>query len=67
MVANPDKTHFGVTSELAVIRPEPVVEVGRQIGSSTSEASVCLQPLSHEDEAVLPLRSRNGSLLRHGS
>jgi hypothetical protein len=30
-----------------------VVEVSRQIRSSTSEASVCLQPLSHEDEAVL--------------
>ena len=29
------------------------VEVSRQIGSSTSEASVCLQPLSHDDEAML--------------
>ena len=34
-----------------MIHPEPVVEVSRQIGSSTSEAFVCLQPLSHEDEA----------------
>jgi hypothetical protein len=30
-----------------------VGEVSRQIGSSISEASVCLQPLSHDDEAML--------------
>jgi transcription termination factor Rho len=35
------------------MRPEPVVEVSRQIGTSTSEASFCSQPLSHEDEAML--------------
>jgi hypothetical protein len=34
-------------------RQEPLVEVGRQIGSSPSDASVCLQPSSHEDEALL--------------
>jgi hypothetical protein len=50
---NQDTTRFAVTSHLAVIRAEPVVEVSRQIGSSISEASVCLQPLSHEDEAML--------------
>lgn len=30
-----------------------MVEVSRQIGSSTSETFLCLQPLSHDDEAML--------------
>jgi hypothetical protein len=36
----------------AMVRAEPVAEVSRQIGSSVSEASVCLQPLSHDDKAM---------------
>ena len=42
-----------LTAQFTVMRPEPVVEVSRQIGTSTSEASFCSQPLSHEDEAML--------------
>ena len=54
-----------IISCLPVIRAEPVVEVSRQIGSSISEASVCLQPLSHDFEAMLWLPSRKGSSVQH--
>jgi hypothetical protein len=42
-----------ITSEWRVIRPESMVEVNRQIGSFISETFVCLQSLSHDDEAML--------------